>query len=87
MPPLQMIFQDQNAHAKSKDLISKCGQIEENRHDCNICGKSYKHSHHLRRHLVSHSGEKPYACSICGKSFGRKDTCQDHIRSIHNFGP
>lgn len=53
---------------------------------CFACGKSYTLKHNLKRHLATHSGLKPFPCKICGKHFIRRDTCLDHVRTVHlNF--
>ncbi|KAI8640168.1 hypothetical protein BD408DRAFT_309342, partial [Parasitella parasitica] len=49
------------------------------------CGKLFKRSEHLKRHVKSiHTKEKPYCCPYkeCGKSFARTDNLSQHIR-IH----
>uniref|UniRef100_A0A3B3CC34 C2H2-type domain-containing protein n=1 Tax=Oryzias melastigma TaxID=30732 RepID=A0A3B3CC34_ORYME len=39
---------------------------------CEVCGKAFVRSHHLRCHLTTHSGKKEYSCPECGKEFGFK---------------
>lgn len=33
---------------------------------CDICGKIFFHSGNLRKHMLLHSGERPFSCNECG---------------------
>eukprot|EP00830_Metopus_es_P005166 TRINITY_DN147_c0_g1_i1.p1 TRINITY_DN147_c0_g1~~TRINITY_DN147_c0_g1_i1.p1 ORF type:complete len:379 (+),score=49.24 TRINITY_DN147_c0_g1_i1:38-1138(+) len=45
------------------------------------CGKVFKESGNLRRHIRSHTGERPYACTYigCNKAFLTKGHLQVHV--------
>ena len=43
-----------------------------NRHQCSICDKKFNHTSNLRKHLIMHSGLKPFHCNVCQKKFSQK---------------
>ncbi|KAL3282401.1 hypothetical protein HHI36_005586 [Cryptolaemus montrouzieri] len=49
-------------------------------HKCESCQKSFSRANHLKRHLLSHSEEKPHICEICTKCFNRKDHLTQHLK-------
>ena len=46
---------------------------------CRTCNKAFTRSHHLRRHELIHSGQKPFKCTICGRAFNRTDHLNLHL--------
>ncbi|KAK1656925.1 hypothetical protein BDP55DRAFT_568371 [Colletotrichum godetiae] len=45
---------------------------------CPHCIKTYLHAKHLKRHLLRHTGERPYGYVKCGGSFSRSDILKCH---------
>ncbi|XP_066964678.1 protein tramtrack, beta isoform-like isoform X22 [Macrobrachium rosenbergii] len=58
---------------------------------CRVCGKQFLPSpswkQKLTRHLMTHSGEKPYYCPYCPHRCARKDSLKLHISRMHNAAP
>ena len=53
---------------------------------CKICGKLFKYPSDLQRHMMYHTGERPYVCPVCNKGFTRKQTLIYHVRT-HDQSP
>lgn len=51
---------------------------------CEYCGRMYRRSDHLSRHIQSvHLKLRPFECSICLRSFSRRDNLELHFRAKH----
>ena len=50
---------------------------------CIFCGKTFRKFADCARHLVTHTGERPYTCEFCQKSFKQKSHAKSHILAVH----
>ena len=46
-------------------------------HVCSICNKAFRLAGRLRKHMLTHSGERPYTCADCGGLF----RCSSHLKT------
>jgi len=55
---------------------------------CNLadCQRCFARKEHLKRHLRSHRGEKPFSCPCCKASFSRSDIMLQHMKTQGHFG-
>ncbi|KAJ5051982.1 uncharacterized protein L3040_001743 [Drepanopeziza brunnea f. sp. 'multigermtubi'] len=56
---------------------------------CPHCTKTYLHAKHLKRHLLRHTGDRPYMCILCRDTFSRSDILKRHFQkcSIRRGNP
>ena len=54
------------------------------RHVCHVCGRECPSKHKLKRHLSTHSQDRPFNCHICGKNFKWTEYLAKHMRQQHS---
>ncbi|KAJ0051014.1 hypothetical protein NL108_012153 [Boleophthalmus pectinirostris] len=58
--------------------VVECGATEE--HRCSDCGKIFTDKLYLKRHMIRHTGRRPFTCSVCKKSFTQNAHLRKHMR-------
>lgn len=53
------------------------------KHVCHVCQRECPSKHKLKRHLSTHSEERPFVCGLCGKSFKWTEYLHKHLRQQH----
>ncbi|KAI1465011.1 Ste12-like transcription factor [Daldinia caldariorum] len=67
--------------------VMEVGPYPQKSHSCPIptCARLFKRLEHLKRHVRTHTQEKPYICPYCSKAFSRSDNLAQHKRT-HDRG-
>ncbi|KAI3357388.1 hypothetical protein L3Q82_015820, partial [Scortum barcoo] len=53
-------------------------------HKCPNCSFASKNKKDLRRHMMTHTNEKPFSCKLCGQRFNRNGHLKFHMERLHN---
>ena len=51
---------------------------------CEVCKKEFSVRGRLKLHMMTHTGEKPFACNHCEKSFNQSANMKRHIVEMHS---
>ncbi|KAI9477824.1 MAG: STE like transcription factor-domain-containing protein [Benjaminiella poitrasii] len=73
------------AAADSESEQASDSSYQQRYFECPIssCRKVFKRLEHMKRHLRTHTLERPYLCDMCGKRFSRSDNLAQH-KKTHN---
>ncbi|XP_023593765.1 LOW QUALITY PROTEIN: zinc finger protein 709-like [Trichechus manatus latirostris] len=80
-------------YSPSSLILHKKFRISDKPYECKECGKAFNHASSLTRHIITHSGVRPYEhiithsgvrpyeCKECGKAFSQSSSLTTHIRT------
>ncbi|XP_010890823.1 zinc finger protein 81-like [Esox lucius] len=69
-------------HLESRLTLTEHLQTHMKNLFCHFCGQCFNWTSNLKRHMMIHTGERPYRCGDCGKGFRSSDCLTKH-RRIH----
>nr|XP_054757096.1 transcription factor HIVEP3-like [Lytechinus pictus] len=68
-------------HRKERGDSESQQSPKEGKHMCDYCGRRCSKPSVLKKHIRSHTGERPYPCTPCGISFKTKSNLYKHCKS------
>ena len=78
--------------AALRTLPPRCDRCKKRHHassaceretSCPTCGKTFKRASHLHDHMITHSGDAPFACDRCDSRFKMKRALNTHLIAVH----
>ncbi|XP_031166294.1 zinc finger protein 737-like isoform X1 [Sander lucioperca] len=68
---------------RHREVVHANGERPPQNFVCHICGKDKKCRSQLARHIIIHTGERPFGCDLCTARFNRRGNLQQHRKRMH----
>lgn len=68
-------------------VSSEPAQVGRKKYACHLCTKVFGWSTDLKRHILVHTGERPFKCENCQATFTRNFLLQKHQSKVHPCKP
>ncbi|KAI0462747.1 hypothetical protein LJB42_003548 [Komagataella kurtzmanii] len=84
VPEQREVFHEE---IEDTDKVKEIEEEKKKKFSCPVCHARFQRPEHVKRHMRSHSSEKPFVCPEegCGTRFNRKDNLKAHLKKIHSL--
>ncbi|XP_045181742.1 myoneurin-like isoform X11 [Mercenaria mercenaria] len=81
----EIINRQDNIANQEGYTVTRRGEMNIYKCDYENCNRFFATKQNIKRHLKTHTGEKPYKCNFCEHRTARKDHLKLHLLKQHNF--
>ena len=75
----------ENESKENQDNLGKEPlKLGHQKYGCPFCSQTRKSPSDMKRHIMIHTGEKPFACNFCDHKTSLKASLKTYIRLLHS---